>query len=114
MPRRPSLARRLTTATRWPVGILLTSWNYMWRTTPLHRSEEIGGGAAGPPGRPGSGGRGRGRRPTSGGGAGSPRALPDDVERDEVQTPSDGAGPYFHRVYRTRIRDTEVTPEQLV
>src|SRR3954454_2325071 len=90
MPRRPPLHRRLTTATRWPVGILLTSWNYMWRTTPLHRSEEIGGGCPGPP------------------------ALPEEVERDEVQTPCDGAGADFHRVYRARIRDTEVTPEQLV
>ena len=41
MPRRPSPARRLATATRWPVGIALTSWNYMWRTTPLHRSEAL-------------------------------------------------------------------------
>jgi Domain of unknown function (DUF1990) len=39
MPRRPSLTRRLGTAARWPVGVGLTSWRYMWRTTPLHRSE---------------------------------------------------------------------------
>ena len=34
-----SLARRAGTAARWPVGIVLTSWHYMWRTTPLHRRE---------------------------------------------------------------------------
>src|SRR3954452_13341044 len=90
MPRRPSLARRLTTATRWPVGIALTSWNYMWRTTPLHRSEAIGGAAAGPP------------------------PLPAGIDRAELQKPLDGAGPYFHRRYRTRIRDTDLTPEALV
>jgi hypothetical protein len=90
MPRRPSLARRLTTATRWPVGIALTSWNYMWRTTPLHRSEAIGGQAPAPP------------------------PLPAGVDRAELQTPLDGAGPYFHRHFRTRIRDTDLTPEALV
>ena len=42
MPRRPSLPRRLRTASRWPVGITLTSWRYMWRTTPYHRSETLG------------------------------------------------------------------------
>jgi Domain of unknown function (DUF1990) len=90
MPRRPPLARRLTTATRWPVGIVLTSWSYMWRTTPLHRSEEIGGEAPPPP------------------------PLPADIDREELQRPLDGAGPYFHRIYRTRIRDTDLTPEALI
>src|SRR3954447_1672283 len=90
MPRRPSRARRLTTATRWPVGIALTSWNYMWRTTPLPRSEEITGEAPEPP------------------------PLPADVDREELQPPADGAGPYFHRVFRTRIRETDVSPEALV
>ena len=42
MPRRPTLSRRLGTAARWPVGVVLTSWRYMWRTTPYHRSEEEG------------------------------------------------------------------------
>jgi hypothetical protein len=90
MPRRPPLSRRLTTATRWPVGIALTSWNYMWRTTPLHRSEVIGGVAPAPP------------------------PLPAGIDRAELQKPLDGAGPYFHRRYRTRIRDTDLTPEALV
>lgn len=91
MPRRPSLPRRLRTAARWPVGVALTSWRYMWRTTPLHRSEVAG------------------RLPDD-----APPALPDGVERGEVQPPSDGAGALFHRVYRARIRETDVAPEQLV
>ena len=90
MPRRPSPFRRLTTATRWPVGVALTSWNYMWRTTPLHRSEAIDEGAPDPP------------------------PLPAGVDRAELLTPGEGAGPYFHRVYRTSIRHTDVTPEELV
>jgi Domain of unknown function (DUF1990) len=90
VPRRPSLFRRLTTATRWPVGIALTSWHYMWRTTPFHRSEVIDEGAPDPP------------------------PLPAGVDRTELQGANDGAGPYFHRIYRTRIRDTDVSPEALV
>src|SRR3954471_3341228 len=89
MPRRPALPRRLRTATRWPVGVALTSWRYMWRTTPFHRSEVQG-------------------------------ALPDDappeigpgVPGDELQL--DGAGALFHRVYRARIRETDVAPEALI
>jgi uncharacterized protein (UPF0548 family) len=50
---------------------------------------------------------------------GNPRAddpppLPDDVSREEVQLPAAGAGPLFHRVYRARIRDAQLTPEALV
>ena len=42
MPRGLSRSRRLATAARWPVGIALTSWQYMWRTTPMHRAEVAG------------------------------------------------------------------------
>ena len=88
MPRRPSLPRRLRTATRWPWGVALTSWRYMWRTTPLHRSEVDGSWPddAPPPLRPG----------------------------EELQPPEAGAGPLFHRVYRTRIRDTALSPERVI
>src|ERR1700684_1122225 len=33
---------RLGIVLRWPIGIALVSWRYMWRTTPLHRSEDQG------------------------------------------------------------------------
>jgi hypothetical protein len=89
MPRRPSLPRRLRTATRWPVGIVLTSWRYMWRTTPYHRSEVSGA-------LPGD----------------TPPEIAPGVGRDELQI--DGTGPLFHRVYRARIRETEVAPEALI
>jgi hypothetical protein len=91
MPRRLSLSRRLGTASRWPVGIALTSWRYMWRITALHRSELAGELAAdGPP------------------------QLPEGTRRDEVQHPADGSGPLFHRVYRARIREARLGPSELV
>ena len=91
MPRRPSLPRRLRTASRWPVGVTLTSWRYMWRTTPFHRSETLGTWAED-----------------------APPDLPEGVDRDEVQYARAGAGPLFHRVYRARIRGVDVSPEDLV
>jgi hypothetical protein len=91
MPRRPSLTRRLGTAARWPVGVALTSWRYMWRTTPLHRREV------------------EGRLPDD-----APPPIPAGPSRDEVQHPPDGAGPLFHRVYRTRIREALMGPEELI
>lgn len=91
MPRRPSFARRLGTASRWPVGIALTSWRYMWRTTPLHRSEV------------------EGSLPDD-----APPELPAKPSREEVQHPPEGAGPLFHRTYRARIREARVGPEELI
>jgi Domain of unknown function (DUF1990) len=91
MPRRPSRSRRLATAVRWPVGVALTSWNYMWRTTPMHRDEIAGSvDEDGPP------------------------PLPRDVPADEVQLPEHGAGPLFHRRYRMHVRDARCTPEALI
>jgi hypothetical protein len=68
----------------------LTSWDYMWRTTPLHRSEESGGADDLPP------------------------PLPDAALDDEMQRLEDGAGPLFHRLYRARIRDARLSPEELI
>src|SRR3954453_9328091 len=93
MPRRPSLPRRLATATRWPGGVGLTSWSYMWRTTPLHRAEVVD---------------------PADDTAHAPPPLPDGVDLDEVRRPDDGAGPYYHRVFRTRVRETAMAPEALV
>ena len=91
MPRKQSYFRRLTTATRWPVGLTLTSWRYMWRTTPLYRSEEPGNWED--------------DRPPS---------LPGMVSHDEIQRVKDGAGPLFHRRYCAEIRNSRVSPEQLI
>jgi hypothetical protein len=60
----------------------------MWRTTPYHRSEVAG------------------QLPDD-----APPPLPEGVPHDEVQSPADGAGPLFHRVYRARIRGDWSPPE---
>jgi hypothetical protein len=91
MAHRLPLSRRLGTASRWPVGIALTSWRYMWRITALHRSEMMGELAAdGPP------------------------QLPAGTPMEDVQRPADGAGPLFHRLYRARIREARLGPAELV
>ena len=92
MPRRPSAARRWLTALTWPVGVALTSWDYMWRTTVMHRAETVEADA----------------------GPHLPPALPDAVDPSEVQPPQEGAGPLFHRRYATRIRESPYTPEALM
>ncbi len=63
----------------------------MWRTVPMHRSEEEGSWADdGPP------------------------DLPDDVPLGEVLHPPAGAGPLFRRRYRGRIREAEMSAGELV
>jgi Domain of unknown function (DUF1990) len=84
------LDRRLAVALFWPLGIALTSWHYMWRTTPMHRSEVAGDCGDLPP------------------------PLPEDVRRHDLQLPSDGAGPLFHRRYTARIHEPRLTPEVLI
>lgn len=80
MPKRPNATRRWLTAATWPIGIGLTSWDYMWRTTPMRRNEATGS---------------------------LPSTLPElliyppGVWQDEVQGYEDGAGLLFHRCYRT-------------
>src|SRR3954469_17015991 len=91
VPKRPPLARRLTTTARWPVGVGLTSWSYMWRTTPMHRREEIGSVEDDRP----------------------PELAPE-VSRGEIQPASDGVGPLFHRRYAALVREPRHTPEELI
>ena len=91
MPRNEPRLRRLTTAARWPLGIALTSWRYMWRTTPLYRSEETGTWDED-----------------------TPPALPDTVSHDEVQRVGDGVGPMFHRRYAAFIDGSHLSPEELM
>jgi uncharacterized protein (UPF0548 family) len=82
----------MSSAARWPLGLCLTSWRYMWRTVPMHRTEEQG-------------------EPE----ADRPPALPPGIARDDdVQRDKDGTGPLFHRTYRTRIREARITAEELL
>jgi uncharacterized protein DUF1990 len=91
MAQRLSVGRRLSTAARWPVGVGLTSWRYLWRTTPMHRQEVPAVWAEN-----------------------APPPLPPDSDGSDVQKPGDGVGPLFHRLYRARIRDSEMEPEELL
>jgi hypothetical protein len=88
--RNTPLPSRLATVASWPFGIALTSWHYMWRTTPMHRGEEAGSAADLPP------------------------PLPESLLPDDLQLPEDGVGPLFHRRYTARIRDSRLSPEELV
>src|SRR3954467_6292553 len=91
MPRRPSAGRRLLTAAGWPVGIALTSWRYMWRITPMTRSEDPGSLEES-----------------------SPPELPDGIDQEDLQPPGDGVGPLFHRRYGVRIAGPKLGPEELI
>lgn len=80
---------RLRTVLGWPVGIALVSWRYMWRTTPLHRSEEAGGA----------------------------EDMPEPVhdgEGDGRQGLAAGVGPMLHRSYAVRIADSTLDPPALI
>jgi hypothetical protein len=92
MPRRPSFAHRWLTAATWPVGVSLTSWDYMWRTTVMHRLE-LAEADAGPH---------------------LPVPYPPGVEASEVQSVDDGVGPLFHRRYSAHVKGAELGPEALM
>jgi hypothetical protein len=72
------------------VGIALTAWDYLWRTTPMHRREVFD--STSPP---------------------LPE-LPAGVSTEEVQEPGDGDGPLFHRRYRTRMRDCRLGADEVM
>jgi hypothetical protein len=93
VPERTKPTSRWLTAASWPLGVALTSWDYMWRTTPMHRRESRV--SLEPP---------------------LPELLtyPPEVSLEAVRDHSDGCGPLFHRRYRTRIRDSRLAAEQLV
>src|SRR4051795_10887629 len=91
MPPRQARSRALLVAATWPAGVALTSWHYLWRTTPMHRSEETG------------------RLPDD-----APPPVGEGVSQDELQPSENGVGPLFHRLYQARIRDATKTPESLL
>jgi hypothetical protein len=76
---------------RWPLGLALVSWRYMWRTTPLHRSEETGTAAD------------------------LPQPASQDTEPDDRrQGLPAGSGPMLRRYYGARIVDSPMTPLELI
>ena len=82
--------QRLGIVLRWPIGLLLITWRYLWRVTPVYRDDEEGGPEDLPP------------------------PLPDGTDRDDVQGLADGYGALLHRCYTVRLAGSRVTPEQAV
>lgn len=88
---RQTLGKRWATAARWPIGIGLAAWRYLWSTTPVHRWEMRGCWDAD-----------------------APPDLPNDVDPAELQLAEQGVGPLIHRIYRTRIVGSRLGPEELM
>ena len=86
-----SRTARLATVLQWPLSIALVSWRYMWRTTPLHRSEEEGTIADLPDGWDADDGLGERR-----------------------QGIAHGVGPLLHRCYTVRIVRSPMDPATLI
>jgi Domain of unknown function (DUF1990) len=83
--------RRFSVAARWPVGIAITSWRYMWRTTPLRRQES------------------QGFLPDD-----APPAIPESLARADTQHLENGAGHMYHRRYRVLVSEPRMTAEDLM
>jgi hypothetical protein len=82
---------RMGTVLRWPLGIAIVSWRYMWRTIPLHRSEEPGSQADLPE-----------------------PADPDGPMGDRLQPVGAGFGQLLHRCYAVRIVNSPMNPDDLI
>lgn len=87
MPRHFTLGRTLV---RWPLGLLLVSWRYLWMTTPLYRVEETGDLGDQPP------------------------ALPPELVDERSQPVEQGAGTFWHRTFDVRVEDAAVGPAGLI
>jgi uncharacterized protein (UPF0548 family) len=90
-PHLQSAGRRWATAARWPLGVGLAAWRYLWSVTPVHRWEMSGNWPAD-----------------------SPPELPAGADGGELQPFGEGVGPLMHRIYRTRIVGTTLSAEQLM
>lgn len=81
---------RVLTTLSWPLGVALTSWSYLWRTTPLHRREVQGD-------------------PVTDAVADLPAGAPTESIQDERE----GSGALLRRRYRARIADGELGADEL-
>jgi uncharacterized protein (UPF0548 family) len=88
---RLSARRRWSTALRWPVGVGLALWRYMWSTTPVHRWVMTGSWPED-----------------------APPDLPASLSRPDLQSWQNGVGPLVHRIYRTRFTSSPMSPRELI
>ena len=91
MPRGLSASQRVATAARFPLGVLKTGWDYLWRTTPMRRSDE--------PGSPAED---------------LPPPLPPQADVSDHQGIEDGVGPLMHRRFAMRVREARLSAAQLI
>jgi len=68
-----------------------TGWDYLWRTTPIDRSEVPGTVAQD-----------------------TPPPLPPDTDRSEHQGVEDGFGPLMHRCYIARVDDAQRNAQEVI
>lgn len=90
MPRQITLGRPARTLLRWPIGLILVSLRYLWRTTPLHRSEQPGDRGDLPP------------------------PLPAGCVDGRIQRVDEGAGVLWHRLFSVRIEGSRLHPSELI
>jgi len=76
---------------RWPYGVALASWRYMWSTTPVHRWVMTGTWAED-----------------------APPPLPPGFDHSQLQSWEDGVGPLLHRIYRTRFTASPMSARELI
>jgi hypothetical protein len=81
-------SRGAAAAARWPLGIGLTAWRYMWRTTPMRRREATEASVSLP-------------------------AVPPHL-RAGAQLDEHGVGPLYHRRYRVAISNTRLTSTDII
>lgn len=82
--------RELGIIARWPLGIALVSWRYMWRIVPVHRA----GG--------------------DGGDGDLPDPVPAEYRDDRLGPVEDGVGPMLHRRYCVVIEGAEACARDLI
>jgi len=83
--------RRWSPALRWPYGVALASWRYMWSTTPIHRWVMTGSWPED-----------------------APPELPPGFDHPDLQSWEDGVGPLLHRIYRTRFTASPMSARELI
>ena len=82
--------RRLGIVARWPLGIALVSWRYLWRIVPLHRVD------------------------TDGDKRDLPEPVPAEHHDERLGPVEDGVGPMLHRRYRVVIEGGKACARELI
>jgi Domain of unknown function (DUF1990) len=91
MPSDISAVKTVTTLPHWLFGIGLTSWRYMWRTTPMRRVEMDD------------------ESPST-----NPPELPGHLDLDGVRGAEKGVGVLYHRRYSVRVEDAQISTNELM